>query len=205
MLSRWVGLIEEDAPTDPPLHDRDEAAQFARTAIREIRESGGVADLVLLSGARAIDFDLYRALEYNQPRLIRGSEVGDAISGSGTIDGVPVYQAAAAGSSSRLSVVDLNDFELERFPPAPNETHDIIVSVDEITEEDAIERLESHPEWRETLRLSDEPGRELSLEDGVVRLQLRVVLEVLAAGTINAHPSPRTQSAHLDSAGTETS
>ena len=180
-------LLEHERLDGPVMRSWADATAFCSEAIRQIDGRGGHADVLVVGGwlEQSIQSDLLRSADWSTPRTIRSVDVSDTASIRETANGLPVLEIRDARLSPSVHVVDLTDFRYVQTNPDAMSDDDLLLRVDEINWELAVEMLNRAPGLAESLYRSTrgEDGR-FNREEAVVHLQLQVKLNIVEGGLI---------------------
>lgn len=201
LLDRFVELLEARLDDGRRIGTSAEGiAEFVAEAANRMREEGATPDLGVLIGRlpEADAIELYRITNWQNPAIVRGVDVSNVTFMHRPIGGLPLLWFRS-DRAPLLSVVDLDDYYVERTNAAEDDQQDILVTVAPIDDADARRRIRDDRGWLSSLYGSVHPNEqgELSVEEAVTQLRLRVRLDIVAAGTVREAYMPCTQSASL--------
>lgn len=201
LLDRFTELLDaRQGDADPLVGSADVIAGFIEGAADDIRQDGGTADVAVLAGRlpEHVAVDIYRVTDWQGPAVVRGVDVSTMSYMHRPVGGLPILWYRSDRDPA-LFVVDLDDHEVERTIPVEGEATDLAITVRPIDESDARVRIRKDREWLSALYRSTHSGveGELSVEEAVVQLMMRVRLDVVAAGTVREIYVPRTRSVRL--------
>ncbi len=196
-------LLERLDHSSTPLASAQALERFVVDAIDQVTRDGGQPDLLILLGrlSESMTRDLWRNPPWWQSkRVVRGVDVTNVELVNGALHDLPVlwYRDNRVKQPS-AHVVDLADFEYLQTNPSDTSDDDVVATVSEIDEAEAISRLNADPALAQRLFESSHQGEQgsFSREEAIVHLQMRVKESFLAAGMIRERHRPRTHCAWL--------
>lgn len=161
---------------------------FIAESIQYIRRSGGTPDLVVFAGSIHDDcrLEIFQNSIWIPNPKIRGRAISDSSKLDNEVAGLPsfwIYEDVEPA----IHVLDLEAVHYARTNPSPDNDEALSLKVREFEWEDAVDLLQRNPNVVDSL----ENGRELTREEAVVRLQLRVRLNLVEGGLIQYVGSPQ--------------
>ena len=196
------GLVTDGAADAPQLDSWDDIAAFINNAGREIRATGGTVDLLIHRGRadEALEREMLRNTSWQETPRVRGVSLQEA--GLRVMAGLPVLSIWQADATPSMHVVDLSDFHYQQTNPDAMSNDDLLLKIEEMFADSAVEAVDNAPGLRKSLYRSKhgEDG-EFSREEAVVRLQLQVKMHIVEGGLIETGSRALWRSANLRPAG----
>jgi hypothetical protein len=165
---------------------------FFRDAAQRLRADGSNPDVLVLQGELPtwLSDDLWRLFDH-VPAHLRGRTLDPGMAGHLSIRGSPLLLNQDPSLSPAAYVLDLDEFRYVQTNPDVMDSSDLLFRVDPINWEQAAESIDADTSILSWVGKSLNLDRVLGRDEGVVLLQLFVVLHVIAAATIQ-DLSPRT-------------
>lgn len=189
LLFQLGQLLSREAPLGSPLGSWDDVATFTTEAIAGIEQKGGHAHLVVIQGGldQSLDIDVLKNADWSATPAVRGVDLSQALPIRGVISGLPLLRVHDRPLPPSMHVVDLTGVRYVQTNPDAMNDDDLLIRVEPIKWELAVETIDRNPELAASLYRSthNRDGR-FNREEAVVHLQLQVRSHLVEGGLIEA-------------------